>query len=69
MAASRGRPMPDRSNDSITSTSAPLAPAAHHVTGQSHQHRGPGAHWLTEHALTAHSVTPSMAWPCTLHGA
>ena len=33
----------------------PLAPAAHQVAGQSHQHRGPGARWLTEHAITAHS--------------
>ena len=47
----------------------PLAPAAHQVAGQSHQHRGPGARWLTEHAITAHSATPSMARPCTSHGA
>ncbi|XP_068720805.1 uncharacterized protein [Montipora capricornis] len=39
----------------------PSAPAAHQVAGQSHQHRGPGARCLTEHAITAHSVTPSMA--------
>ena len=25
--------------------------------------------WLTEHAIAAHSVTPSMAQPCTSHGA
>ena len=31
----------------------PSAPAAHQVAGQSHQHRGPGARWLTEHAITA----------------
>ena len=29
------------------------------VAGQSHQHRGPGARWLNEHAITAHSATPS----------
>ena len=27
------------------------------------------AGWLTEHAITAHSVMPSMARPCTSHGA
>ena len=37
----------------------PSAPVAHQVAGQSHQHRGPGARWLTEHAITAHSATPS----------
>ena len=47
----------------------PSGPAAHQVAGQSHQHRGPGARWLTEHAITAHSATPSMARPCTSHGA
>ena len=47
----------------------PSAPAARQVAGQSHQHRGPGARWLTEHAITAHSATPSMARPCTSHGA
>ena len=49
--------------------SLPSAPAAHHVAGQSHQHRGPEARWLTDHAITAHSATPSMARPCTSHGA
>ena len=66
MAASRERPMPDNSGDSIPSP-LPSAPAAHQVAGQSHQHRGPGARWLTVHAITAHSATPSMARPCTLH--
>ena len=47
----------------------PSSPAAHQVAGQSHQHRGPGTCWLTEHAITAHSATPSMARPCILHGA
>ena len=46
----------------------PLAPAAHQVARQSHQHQGPGACWLTEHAITAHSVMPLMARPCTSHG-
>ena len=39
------------------------------MAGQSHQHRGPGARWLTEHAITAHSATTSMAWSCTSHEA
>ena len=39
------------------------------VAGQSHQHRVPGARWLTEHAITARSATPSIARPCTSHGA
>ena len=47
----------------------PSVPAAHLLVGQSHQHRGPGARWLTEHAITTHSSTPSMARPCTSHGA
>ena len=47
----------------------PSAPASHQVAGQSHQHRGPGVNWLIEHAITAHSATPSMARPCTSHGA
>ena len=47
----------------------PSAPAAHQVAGQIHQHRGPGVPWLTEHAITAHSATPSMARPCTSHRA
>ena len=46
----------------------PSAPAAHQ-TGQSHQHRGPGARWLSKHAIISHSATPSMAQPCTSHGA
>ena len=43
--------------------------AAHRVAGQSHQHRDPGVRWLTEHAIIAHSPTPSMAQPCTSRGA
>ena len=99
MAASRGRPMPDKSGDSTHSTSAAFGTCCtsgavaqsrvranlwlrgiktyrfpwyltlvrgNHasgnpgqVAGQSHQHRGPGARWLNEHAITAHSATPS----------
>ena len=33
----------------------------HIRSGQSHQHRCPGARWLIEHFFTAHSVTPSIA--------
>ena len=47
----------------------PLAPAAHQVAGQSHQHRVPGVRWLGEHAITAHSATPSMSQPSKSHGA
>ena len=39
----------------------PSAPAAHQVAGQSHQHQGPGARWLTE--LASLLIQRRLRWP------